>query len=77
MQDFDHGGDANNAPTPCLLPARRILRVTPNGVVARQLVEEGRRAEADVELQRSLAFWREVGATRYVREGEALLAASA
>jgi hypothetical protein len=44
---------------------------------ARQLVEEGRRAEADVELQRSLAFWREVGATRYVREGEALLAASA
>ena len=44
---------------------------------AKQLVEEGRRAEADVELQRSLAFWREVGATRYVREGEALLAASA
>jgi class 3 adenylate cyclase len=44
---------------------------------ARQLVEEGRRAEADVELQRSLAFWREMGATRYVREGEALLAASA
>jgi hypothetical protein len=40
-------------------------------------VEEGRRAEADVELQRSLAFWREMGATRYVREGEALLAASA
>ena len=25
----------------------------------------------------SLAFWREVGATRYVREGEELLAASA
>jgi ATP/maltotriose-dependent transcriptional regulator MalT len=44
---------------------------------ARRLVEEGRRAEADVELQRSLAFWREVGATRYVREGEELLAASA
>jgi hypothetical protein len=44
---------------------------------ARQLVEEGRRAEADAELQRSLAFWREVGAKRYVREGEALLAASA
>jgi tetratricopeptide (TPR) repeat protein len=44
---------------------------------AKQLVEDGRRAEADVELQRALAFWREVGATRYVREGEALLAASA
>ena len=45
--------------------------------VAKQLVEEGRRAEADVELQASLAFWRKVGATRYVREGEELLAASA
>jgi hypothetical protein len=28
-------------------------------------------------LNRALAFWREVGATRYVREGEALLAESA
>lgn len=44
---------------------------------AKQLVEAGRRAEADAELQQSLAFWREVGAKRYVREGEALLAASA
>jgi hypothetical protein len=44
---------------------------------AKQLVEQGRRAEADAELQRALAFWREVGATRYVREGEELLAASA
>jgi len=44
---------------------------------ARELVEEGRRAEADAELQRALGFWREVGAARYVREGEALLAASA
>ena len=35
---------------------------------------EGRRAEADAELKRSLAFWRSVGATAYVREGEALLA---
>ena len=44
---------------------------------ARKLVEAGRRAEADAELQRSLAFWRSVGAARYVREGEALLAESA
>jgi class 3 adenylate cyclase/tetratricopeptide (TPR) repeat protein len=41
------------------------------------LVGEGRRAEADAELQRALAFWRSVGATAYIREGEALLAASA
>ena len=44
---------------------------------AEQLVEEGRRAEADEQLKRALAFYRSVGATRYVREGEALLAASA
>jgi hypothetical protein len=44
---------------------------------AKQLVEEGRHAEADMELSRALAFYREVGATTYVREGEALLAESA
>jgi class 3 adenylate cyclase/tetratricopeptide (TPR) repeat protein len=41
---------------------------------AEQLLRAGRRAEADVELQRSLAFWRAAGATAFVREGEALLA---
>jgi hypothetical protein len=44
---------------------------------AEQLVAEGRRAEADEQLTPALAFYRSVGATRYVREGEALLAASA
>jgi len=44
---------------------------------AEQLRAEGRRAEADEQLERSLAFWRSVGATRYIREGEALLAATA
>jgi len=44
---------------------------------AERFVEEGRRAEADEQLRRALAFYRSVGATRYVREGEALLAASA
>ena len=38
---------------------------------------QGRRAEADEQLQQALAFYRSVGATRYVRECEALLAASA
>jgi tetratricopeptide (TPR) repeat protein len=41
------------------------------------LVEQGRRPEADEQLARTLSFWRSVGATRYVREGEALLAATA
>ena len=44
---------------------------------AEALVRDGKRAEADAELQPALAFWRSVGATTYVREGEALLAASA
>jgi class 3 adenylate cyclase/tetratricopeptide (TPR) repeat protein len=43
---------------------------------ADQLVAEGRRADADEQLQRSLAFWRSVGATRYIRKAEALLAAA-
>ena len=42
---------------------------------AEQLLAEGRRAEADDQLHESLAFWRSVRASRYVREGEALLAA--
>jgi hypothetical protein len=44
---------------------------------ARALVDEGRRGDADLQLERSLAFFRRAGATAYVREGEALLAASA
>jgi hypothetical protein len=44
---------------------------------AEALVLADRRAEANVELQHALAFWRSVGAMAYVREGEALLAASA
>jgi class 3 adenylate cyclase/tetratricopeptide (TPR) repeat protein len=43
---------------------------------AEQLVRDGRRVEADVQLTRALAFWRSVGATGYIREGEALLAAA-
>ena len=37
-------------------------------------LREGRRADADVELQKAMAFWRKAGATAYIREGEALLA---
>jgi tetratricopeptide (TPR) repeat protein len=44
---------------------------------AEAYVSAGRRAEADKRLARALEFWRSVGAKRYVREGEALLAASA
>ena len=43
---------------------------------AENLVREGRRAEADAELERALAFWRTAGATAYIGEGEALMAAA-
>ena len=61
---------------------RRAMGVTGYESLARLRAAEGlaaagRRAEADAQLQRALAFFRSVGATRYIREGEALLAASA
>ncbi len=45
--------------------------------LAESLIKQNRRAEADIELQRALAFYRSVGATRYVLEAETLLAVSA
>ena len=44
---------------------------------AGELVAAGRRPEADVQLQKALTFFRSVGATRHIREGETLLAATA
>ncbi|HET7554779.1 MAG TPA: AAA family ATPase [Gaiellaceae bacterium] len=44
---------------------------------AEVLLASGRRAEADDQLQRALAFFRAVRASRYVKRGEALLAVSA
>jgi class 3 adenylate cyclase/tetratricopeptide (TPR) repeat protein len=44
---------------------------------ARAAAAAGRPAEANDQLGQALAFYRSVGATRYIREGEALLAATA
>jgi class 3 adenylate cyclase/tetratricopeptide (TPR) repeat protein len=44
---------------------------------AEALADAGRRTEAGVQLERALVFYRSVGATRYISEGEAVLAASA
>jgi tetratricopeptide (TPR) repeat protein len=41
---------------------------------AEHLVGEGRRADARVQLDKALAFWRSVDATRYIRQCEELLA---
>ncbi|HEU0247630.1 MAG TPA: adenylate/guanylate cyclase domain-containing protein [Gaiellaceae bacterium] len=52
------------------LPDEALARLR----AAEKLVAAGRRSEADEQLARALAFWRSVGATRYIRDGEALLA---
>jgi len=44
---------------------------------AERLVAEGKRAEADAQLHRSLEYWRKAGATQYISQAEKLLAASA
>jgi class 3 adenylate cyclase len=44
---------------------------------AQELIAQGRQAEADDQLRQALGFFRSVGATRFIREGEGLLAASA
>jgi tetratricopeptide (TPR) repeat protein len=44
---------------------------------AEQLVDLGRRADADAQLQPALDFYRSVGATRYIRDCEALRTAPA
>jgi hypothetical protein len=43
---------------------------------ARQLAAAGRQSEADVQLERGLAFFRAVGATKIVRDAEGLLSAA-
>ena len=41
---------------------------------AHELLEAGRRAEAEEQLEKALAFYRTVGATFFIEQGEALLA---
>jgi hypothetical protein len=44
---------------------------------AEQLIAAGRRSDGEAQLARARAFYREVGATAYLREADALLAATA
>jgi class 3 adenylate cyclase/tetratricopeptide (TPR) repeat protein len=69
--DFARAADIFGAMGDASLEAFYRLRA------AEALLGKGRRAEADEELRPALAFYRSVEATRYVREGEALLAATA
>jgi tetratricopeptide (TPR) repeat protein len=60
---YAHGGQANEEAVARLLGAE-------------QLIASGRRAEADVQLQKALAFYSRAGASRIVAQAEALLAAA-
>ena len=46
-------------------------------LAAEQLASIGRRVEAEEQLQKAIAYFGSLGAARYIRRGEALLAASA
>ena len=39
-----------------------------------ELIDAGRRAEGEAELEKALAFYRSVGATFFIQRGETLLA---
>jgi class 3 adenylate cyclase/tetratricopeptide (TPR) repeat protein len=70
-------GDLRQAADVCGAMGARTEEARDRLWLAESLVNQGRRVEANIELQRALAFYHSVGATRYIREGEALLAASA
>jgi class 3 adenylate cyclase/tetratricopeptide (TPR) repeat protein len=65
--DFAEGADTLGEIGSADLEALARLRA------GERLVVDGRRAEAAEQLQLSLAFWHSVGATRYIRDAEALL----
>jgi class 3 adenylate cyclase/tetratricopeptide (TPR) repeat protein len=71
------GGDLRGAADACASMGALTEEARDRLRLAEELVTQGRRSEADIELRRALAFYRSVGATRYIREAEALLAASA
>jgi class 3 adenylate cyclase/tetratricopeptide (TPR) repeat protein len=71
------GGDPGGAADVCAQMGAVTQEAYARLSAARALAAGGRRAEADDQLRRALAFYRSVGAKRYVREGERLLATSA
>jgi hypothetical protein len=70
-------GDLSRAADLCASMEARTEEAADRLLLAETLVDQGRRSEADLELQQALAFYSEVGATRYLRQGQALRAASA
>jgi len=70
-------GDVGRAADICAAVGARTEEARDRLWLAEALIEPDRRAEAGSELERALSFYRSVGATRYVHQGEALMAADA
>ena len=70
-------GDVRRAADICATMGAATEEARDRLLLAQVLVEQNRTDEADVELQRALAFYRLVDATHYLRECEGLLAKSA
>jgi class 3 adenylate cyclase/tetratricopeptide (TPR) repeat protein len=68
-------GDVARAADICAAMGARTEEARDRLWLAEKLIEEDRQAEADSEVERALSFYRSVGATRYVHQGEALMAA--
>lgn len=70
-------GDLRQAADVCGAMGARTEEARDRLWLAESLAKQGRRADANIEARRALDFYQSVGATRYIREGAALLAASA
>jgi len=70
-------GDFNRAADVFAAMGATTLEADARLCAAEELIDAGRRAEGEDQLQKALDFYRTVGATRYIQEGEALLRASA
>ena len=70
-------GDHSRAADILALMGAPALEAFHRLAAAETLFGAGRRSEAEAELERALAFYRTVGATAYLDQGEALLAATA
>ena len=66
-------GDSRGAADICAQMGAATEEARDRLILAHDLVEAGRQAEAEVELHRALGFYRSVGATRYIVEAEGLL----
>lgn len=67
-------GDFRHAADTCRAMGAQAEEARDRLWLAKSLLAQHRHVEAETELQRALDFYRSVGASRYIREGEAMRA---